>query len=113
MINYIKVYGKTYQLDMDAITNWCLSTSGPFKETEINEGYDMSGDGEMKMISKVVRELKTSKSQDDTIKYDLVKMFLLPFLSSVKDINEIENNFSHTLLFNTLVKMKFLIEITD
>lgn len=104
--------GETYYLDVDAIMKWCLSsTSNPFKETEINEGYDTNDDGDIQMMTKVVRELKTNNVQDDTVRYDFMKLLLAPFIGDIKTTNEINNNFSYTLLFNTLIKMGFLVKI--
>ena len=106
--------GETYYLDVDAIMKWCLSsTSNPFKETEINEGYDTNDDGDIQMMTKVVRELKTNNVQDDTVRYDFMKLLLAPFIGDIKTANEINNNFSYTLLFNTLIKMGFLVKIND
>lgn len=106
--------GERYYLDIDAISKWCLSSSvNPSKETEINEGYDYSDNGDFQVTTKVIRELKTSNSQDDTIRYDFIKVLLSPFLGEIKEIDEIENNFSYAMIFNTLVKMNFLIKIND
>lgn len=106
--------GKKYYLDIDAITKWCLSSSlNPSKETEINEGYDYGDNGDFQMTTKVVRELKASNSQDDTIRYDFVKMLVLPFISDITNFDEIYDNFSYSLIFNTLLKMGFLVEIND
>lgn len=103
-----------YYLDIDAITKWCLSSSlNPSKETEINEGYDYGENGDFQMTTKVVRELKASNSQDDTIRYDFVKMLILPLMSGISNLSEISDNFSYSLIFNTLLKMGFLIEIND
>lgn len=111
---YIDINGSQYYLDIDAISKWCLSSSvNQSKETEINEGYDTDDNGYMQMTTKVIRELKTNNSQDDTIRYDFIKMLLSPFFGDIKEIDEIETNFSYALIFNTLVKMKFLIKISD
>jgi hypothetical protein len=106
--------GDKYCLDIDAITKWCLSsTINPSKETEINEGYDTDDNGDFHMTSKVVRELKTNNVQDDTIRYDFIKMIISPFLSDIKCVSEITDNFSYSLMFNTLLNMNFLIKIND
>ena len=103
-----------YCLDIDAITKWCLSSSSnPSKETEINEGYDYGDNGDFQMTTKVVRELKASNSQDDTIRYDFIKMFLTPFLGEIVSFDDVTSNFSYTLIFNTLLNMNFLIKIND
>ena len=110
----LKFGGKKYYLDMDAVAKWCLSSSvNPFKEIEINEGYDTNDDGDVQLNSKVIRELKTNNPQDDTIRYDLFKMMVAPFLGEITTFGDIEGSLSHTLLFNSLINMKFLVEIID
>jgi hypothetical protein len=110
MIDY---FGKKYYFDIDAIMEWCFtSTVNPFRETELNEGYDTNDDGEMVMMTKVVRELKTPNSQYDTIRYDFIKLLMGPFLTDITE-NEITTSFSYTIMFNTLIDKKFLIEISE
>lgn len=110
----LKFGGRKYYLDMDVVAKWCLSSSAnPFKEIEINEGYDTNDDGDVQLNSKVIRELKTNNPQDDTIRYDLFKMLASPFLGEVSSLTEIQDSFSYTLLFNSLINMKFLVEIID
>ena len=112
--NMITFDGVKYYLDINTIINWCLSSSNaPFKETEINEGYDTNDDGDLQMMTKVIRELKTNNVQDDTVRYDFVKLLLTPFLGDVKTKMDINSNFSHTLLFNSLIKMGFLVKINN
>lgn len=110
----ITILNKKYYLDLDNIMKWCLSSSNtPIKETEINEGYDTNDDGDLTMITKVIRETKANDTQSDTIRYDLMKLILVPFLGGIKTIDEIIDNFSYTLLFNTLIELGFLVEIND
>lgn len=111
----ISISGKKYYLDVDAIMNWCLASStNPVKEIEINEGYDTNEDGDIQMMSKVVRELKTGNSQDDTIRYDFFKLLVTPFISDeILTLSNIQDNFSYTLLFNTLINKGFLVEINE
>jgi hypothetical protein len=111
MNDILNFNNKIYYLDVDAIMKWCLvSSNNPLKEIEINEGYDTNDNGDIQMMTKVVRELKTANSQDDTIRYDFVKFILMPFLGSITTIEEIKGNFSKTVLFNTLIDMGFLKE---
>lgn len=110
--NEIIVSGSTYYLNVDAIMKWCLSSSSnTYKESEINEGYDMNDDGDIQLVSKVIRETKTSNSQDDTIRYDFIKLILNPILNGgIFKETDIQNNFSYKVLINTLIEMKFLIK---
>lgn len=110
--NYVSFNGKVYMLDVDAIMKWCLASKDtPVKEYEITEGYDM--DIESNVGSKVVRELRSPNTQDDTIRYDFIKMLIAPFLSDVDDFKEVENDFSIAMTFNTLVNMGFIKEISE
>mgnify|MGYP003290261853 FL=1 len=111
--NIINISNEEYYLDIDAIIKWCLSSSNmPFKESEINEGYDLNDEGDIQLVSKVIRETKTNNSQDDTIRYDFIKLLLAPFLSGeISNEKVINDNFSHKIIFNSLIEMKFLIKI--
>lgn len=114
MNNMLMINDELYYFDIDAIMKWCLaSTNNPFKETEINEGYDTNEDGDIQMMTKVVRELKTNNVQDDTVRYDFVKLLITPFLGEITHKEDIENDFSYTLLYNTLIKMGFLVKIKE
>ena len=111
--NNIIIDNKEYYLDIDAIMKWCLTSStNPFKESEINEGYDTDDDGDLKIATKVVRELKTANVQDDTVRYDFVKMLLTP-LGDIIDMEEIQNNLTYRVIFNTLIEKKFLVKISE
>ena len=111
---FLKISNKNFYIDVDSIMKWCFSSSmPPIKETEINEGYDTNDDGDLMMVTKVFRESKSENTQEDNIKYDFVKVFLLPFLTELNSFQDIENNFFNTLMFNTLLKMGFLVEIID
>lgn len=112
--NMLEYNNELYYIDMDSIMKWCLSSgNNPFKETEINEGYDTNDEGDIQMMTKVVRELKTNNVQDDTVRYDFVKLLLAPFLGEISSKSEIENNFSFTLIFNSLIKLGFLVKINN
>ena len=75
--------------------------------------YFYNDDGDLTMMTKVIRETKANDTQSDTIRYDLMKLILVPFLGGIKTIDEIIDNFSYTLLFNTLIELGFLVEIND
>lgn len=109
--NYIQYQdGRVFVIDMDGIMKWCLkSKDNPVKESEVTEAYDMEDDSNVG--SKVVRELKSPNTQDDTIRYDFVKTLLTPFLNDVFDVMAIGNDFHLSLMFNTLIDMGFIKEI--
>lgn len=109
---YFKFRNKTYVFNVDAIMKWCLSSKdSPAKEYEITEGYDMEDPSNVG--SKVVRELRSPNTQDDTIRYDFLKMLITPFFTEVGSYNEIQEDFSLSLSFNTLIKMGFIVEINE
>ena len=108
--NIIEINSEKYYLDIDAIIKWVLSSSNSIKENEINEGYDINDDGDLQLVSKVIREAKSTNSQDDTIKYDFIKLILTPFLGEITTFDDINLNLSYNILFNTLIQMKFLIK---
>lgn len=108
--NFFTFDGKIYAFDTNAIMKWCLSSKdNPVKESEVTEGYDMEDPNVVG--SKVVRELKSPNTQDDTIRYDFIKMLISPFLGEVNSYEDIEDDFSLTLMFNTLLNMGFIMEI--
>lgn len=112
--NNIIINSEEYYLDIDAIMKWCLTSSiNPIKESEINEGYDTDDEGDLKIATKVVRELKTANVQDDTVRYDFVKMLLTPFFGEIIDVEDIKNNLSYSVIFNTLIEKKFLVKISE
>lgn len=105
---------KKYKFNINAIMEWCLASSkNPIKETEFNEGYDTNENGDLQMMTKVVRELKTTNSQDDTFRYDFIKLMLSPFFNEIFSLEDIENNWSYKTLFNTFIDMGFLVEINE
>ena len=112
--NMISIDGEVYYLNIDEIMKWCLASGNtPTKETEINEGYDTNDEGDMQMMTKVVRELKSNNTQDDTIRYDFIKLLISPFLGEINDKVNIIYSFSYSLLFNTLINMGFLVKISE
>lgn len=77
-----------YIFDIDAIMGWVLNCqNSPSKEIEINEGYDVDDEGHMSMISKIYRETKSINSQDDTIRYDFIKVLLSEFMGNINEMN--------------------------
>ena len=110
--NLLKISGRIFYLDVDAIMKWCLTSKDtPAKEYEITEGYDLGDDGTVG--SKVVRELRSPNTQDDTIRYDFIKILMAPFFTDVTSFDELTEDFSLSMSFNTLVRMGFIVEITE
>lgn len=109
----IEIDNEIYYLDINSIIKWVLNSSlKEPKELEINEGYDINDDGEMELSTKIIRELKSTNNQDDTIRYDFIKLLINPFLNDINNKEDFKYNFSYTLLYNTLIEMEFLKKIT-
>lgn len=109
----IEIDNEIYYLDINSIIKWVLnSSSKQVKELEINEGYDINEEGDMELVTKIIRELKSTNNQDDTIRYDFIKLLINPFLGEINNKEDFKYNFSYSLLYNTLIEMGFLKKIT-
>ena len=110
--NYIKVDGKIYAFDIDAVMKWCLtSKDNPVNEYEITEGYDMEDVNNVG--SKVIRELRSPNTQDDTIRYDFIKLIVTPLISGMSFPEEMVEDPSFALVFNTCLEKGFIKEINE
>ena len=105
--------GRSWRIDLQKLEIYC------FKEdfqTEITEGYD-TNEGDMKATSKVIREIKSpGNSQDNTVRYDLIKMFITIILSKTQPVfgtidKELSLDFSFNVAFNTLYNEGILVEV--
>lgn len=98
-----KINFDTPYLDIDAIMQWCLTSTMSIKEEEIDDVYEVDEDGDLSINNKMIR---TSKSlQDIPLKYDFVKSIIDRFLSMN---NEDKNSKTFKLLYNTLIIKGFL-----
>lgn len=110
---------KKYAFDLNKIKKFCVvSDKETGKETEVIEAYELDTDETMKMTSKTCRDVKgAGNPQNDTIMYDLVKMFILPLVTNeqtfLADGATITSEFSIALCINTMLEMGFLYEIKD
>ena len=107
-----------YAFDLNKIKKFCVvSDKESGKETEVIEAYELDTDETtMKMTSKTCRDVKgAGNPQNDTIMYDLVKMFILPLVTNeqtfLADGATITSEFSIALCINTMLEMGFLYEI--
>jgi hypothetical protein len=116
---YIVYNDKKYAFDLNKIKEFCVvSSKETGKETEVIEAYELDTDEMMKMTSKTCRDVKgAGNPQNDTIMYDLVKMFILPLVTNeqtfLTDGATITSEFSISLCLNTMLDMGFLYEIKD
>ena len=108
----IKIEGKTYVFDLEAISNFVnISSNSENKEKEIISTFTNGS-----LDEKNVRELTTfGNSQIDNIRYDLLKMFILQVLTyDEKDITNLEQiPFGTQLAFLTLINESFLVLVED
>jgi len=108
--------GKKYALNLEKIKNFCL-TSDKEKggQVEVMEVQEPGDNGILGVVSKTVHEVKsTGNPQNDTISYDLIKLFIVTLLDN--DVKYTEKTiddltFGMRLSFNTLVEAGFLYEI--
>ena len=112
---------KKYAFDLSKIKDFCLmSDKEKGGEVEIMEVHEPNERGNLTLSSKTVHEVKGSGNpQNDTIMYDLIKVFIVTLLNSEIDVNSPEKtvishmDFATRLAFNTLIEMGFLYEIKE
>ena len=112
---------KKYAFDLSKIKDFCLmSDKEKGGEVEIMEVHEPNERGNLTLSSKTVHEVKgTGNPQNDTIMYDLIKVFIVTLLNSEIDVNSPEKtvishmDFATRLAFNTLIEMGFLYEIKE
>ncbi len=118
---FYNINGRKYAFDLEKIKKFCLlSDAQRNTETEIIENYVMNDDSPV-LDSKTTRDVKsTGNPQNDTIVYDLVKLFIgtilnndIPlFLEGTNDRDSnVELDFASGLAMNTMLEMGFLYEI--
>lgn len=116
---YIVLENKKYAFNLAKIKEFCVvSDKETGKETEVTEAYELDSDDTMKMTSKIWRDVKgAGNPQNDTIMYDLVKMFILPLVTNeqtfLADGATVTSEFSIMLCLNTMLEAGFLYEIKD
>ena len=110
---YIYIGNKIYAMNLQKIADFCLvSDKLKNKESEVTEGYEVTDENGPELVSKVVREIKTNGNpQNDTIKYDLIRIFIDTVLAAEGMMPEMTTGMK--IAFNTLVENGFLYEITD
>lgn len=107
---------KSYAFKLEKILNFYANgENGKNKETEIIDIYEMDADNSPKIVSKQTREVKSnSPTQNENIRYDLIKMFISVLLENntdVKNDDEITFDIGTSLAFNTLLDNGYLYEI--
>ena len=77
--NVITIDDKEWYVDVGRLEELCFKSENENgSSTEITEGYEKpEGEDALKPVNKIIREIKTTgNSQNDTMRYDLYKMFL-------------------------------------
>lgn len=110
---YIYIGNKIYAMNLQKIADFCLvSDKLKNKESEVTEGYEVTDDNGPELVSKVVREIKTNGNpQNDTIKYDLIRIFIDVVLGAEGILPEMTTGMK--IAFNTLLANDFIYEITE
>lgn len=110
----IKIYGKQYAFNLDAIKEICLKQheDNGTKEYEISQAYERQDDGEFTLASKLEHEVKTfGNQQNDMILYDVVKLFIVSLLENNTNIEEEEFDLGTALAINTMIDWGILYEV--
>lgn len=106
--------GKKYAFDFNKIMEFVdFSRDMTSTEREILDTYDISDgiNSGGKVVTKTIRELVSpSNFQMDSIRYDLVKTFIIEILSFEGDF-EREATDGLKIAINTLINEKLLVEI--
>ena len=117
----LTIGNKAYAFDFEKIKSLCL-TSQKEKggEVEIMEVQEPDDRGGLFLTSRTVHEVKsTGNPQNDTIMYDLIKLFMLALLNSEINADNGEKqviaqmDLATRLAFNTLLEMGVLYEIKE
>ena len=110
---YVYIGNKIYAMNLQKIADFCLvSDKLKNKESEVTEGYEVTDENGPELVSKVVREIKTNGNpQNDTINYDLIRIFIDVILSADGILPEM--TIGMKIAFNTMLENDFLYEITD
>lgn len=104
----VEANGKYYYFDIEKIYEIVFSDDKINKEREIVDSYDLSDeeDASLKLSNKMVREISVPQLESvSTIKYDLIKLFIMQLISA-EDITVP----GCQLIVNTLIEKGILVE---
>lgn len=113
MRELIRINDKQYAFNLTKICDFIAKTSGKdVKETEIIDSYSFEGK-KKELAGKTIRESSAIGNGQETIVYDLVKIFIIQIVAydSTDDISLEELPFGTKIAFNTLINEGFLVEI--
>ena len=117
--NVITIDDKEWYVDVGRLEELCFKSENENgSSTEITEGYEKpEGEDALKPVNKIIREIKTTgNSQNDTMRYDLYKMFLAIVLNKDEIVygsaeEDAKRFFNFNIAFHTLVKYGILKEL--
>lgn len=81
------------------------------QNVEITESFSIDNDGTLKLTNKTVKETRNPNDNTiNTIKYDLLKMFIQTLIDmpSPSSLEEDETSFGEKIIVNTMVNEEFL-----
>ncbi len=116
MARFIKVDDAVYAFDIKKICDFLAEATGKeMKETEILDTFDYATDEDKKLNAKSVRELKTFGNGQESLIYDLIKIFVVQVIvyDAPGDIDLNDMPFGTKLAFNTLLSSGFLCEVKN
>ena len=112
----LKIDDRYFAFDVRKICSFIYDVSRrELKESEILDTYDFTESGTGKMNAKTVRELTTPGGNQDTVAYDLLKIFIIQVVAfdGDGDIDLDSLPFGTKLAFNTLISEGFLKEVNE
>lgn len=89
--------------DLDAINNFIFGDDSRDSNTEITETLLTDNDGNLTTDNRIIHEVKAVDSNKQTIRYDIIKMFM-DVLNNVEiNQDEIPLSFGETMIINTMI----------
>lgn len=97
--------------DLDAIKDFIFSEDGRSSDVEITESQIRGEDGKLETESRITREVKSTDSNRQTIRYDMIKMFM-DILDNVEIEQEIAPlSLGQKMTLNTMASYGLIKEI--
>lgn len=100
--------------DLDAIKDFIFGDDGVrSSDVEITESQSLDDDGKLVTDSRIIREVKSTDSNKQTIRYDIIKMFM-DVLDNVEIDQEITPlSLGQKMVINTMASYGLLKEIGE
>ena len=89
--------------DLEAINNFIFGEDSRDSNTEITETLLTDNSGNLTTDNRIIREVKTVDSNKQTIRYDIIKMFM-DVLNNVEiDQDDMPLSFGENMIINTMI----------